>query len=65
MNTNELRALDVSELQKKLTDYCQEQFHLRMQHGSGQLKNTQKLRQARKNIARVKTLLNEKQRGQS
>lgn len=63
MNTNELRALDISELQKKLTEFCNEQFQLKMQHGSGQLKNNQQLRQARKNIARVQTLLNEKKRG--
>lgn len=65
MNTSELRSLDIKALQAKLTECCADQFKLTMQHGSGQLKNTQRLKEMRKNIARIKTLLNEKQRGKS
>jgi len=59
MKANELRGLGLSELAAKLDDYYQEQFNLRFQKASGQLTNTARNRQVRKEIARIKTLLRE------
>jgi large subunit ribosomal protein L29 len=60
MNAEELRTEDESELRQKLTGLLHEQFNLRMQKGSGQMVTPHQLRQVRRNIARVKTVLNEK-----
>jgi len=62
MNARELRVKDESELRKELTGLLQEQFNLRMQRGTGQLNAPQDLRRVRRDIARVKTVLNEKKR---
>lgn len=59
MKANELRGLGLSELAAKLDDYYQEQFNLRFQKAGGQLKNTARNQQVRKEIARIKTLLRE------
>ena len=50
----------VDELQVSLLDLLKEQFNLRMQKSSGQLGQSHLLGQARRDIARVKTILNEK-----
>lgn len=63
MKITELKTLSVSELTAKLSEFRVEQFALKMQVGNGQIKTTHRLREMRKTIARVKTLLNEKQRG--
>jgi len=60
MNTVELREKSVDELQTSLLDLLKEQFNLRMQKSSGQLGQSHLLGQARRDIARVKTILNEK-----
>jgi large subunit ribosomal protein L29 len=60
MNAQELRVKDESELRKELTGLLQEQFNLRMQRGTGQLNEPHDLRRVRRDIARVKTVLNEK-----
>ena len=60
MNVQELRASDEKTLQEELSKLLQEQFNLRMQKGTGQLTQPNELRRVRRNIARVKTLLNEK-----
>ena len=44
-----------------LLDLRKEQFSLRMQHGTGQLGTPHEMRRVRKDIARVKTVLNQKQ----
>jgi large subunit ribosomal protein L29 len=59
MNTTELREKSVDELQEQLLVLLREQFNLRMQKASDQLSETHLLRQARRDIARVKTILNE------
>lgn len=63
MKITELKALSASELASKLIDFRVEQFSLKMHIGNGQIKTTHRLREMRKTIARIKTLLNEKQRG--
>ena len=59
----ELREKSADELGKELLRLRKEQFHLRMQKASGQLGQIHLLGQARKDIARVKTLIQEKRNG--
>jgi large subunit ribosomal protein L29 len=61
MNINELKQMSVSELNKELGELLREQFNLRMQKGTGQLTRTHLLRNVKKNVARVKTILTEKE----
>jgi large subunit ribosomal protein L29 len=62
MNANELRQKNISELNDELTGLLREQFNLRMQQGTGQLGKPSQFRIVRRNIARVKTVLNEKRK---
>lgn len=62
MKTNEtLRSMSTAELEKKLADLKQELFALRFQHATNQLDNPSQLTVVRRNIARVKTILREKE----
>jgi large subunit ribosomal protein L29 len=61
MKGRDLREMSNEELMAKESDLREELFKLSFQHGVRQLDNTGKLRQLRKDIARVKTVLNEKQ----
>jgi large subunit ribosomal protein L29 len=63
MTLNELRAKDVSELEQELQSLLRAQFSLRMQKATQQLNNTSQIRKTRREIARVRTLINEKARG--
>ncbi len=60
MNAQELREKTVTELNEIETQLREELFRLRMQHYSGQLQQVSDLRQKRRDIARVKTILTEK-----
>lgn len=60
MKASELRKKSEQDLHKELLDLLREQFNLRMQKGTGQLTKPSALRAVRRNIARTKTLLNEK-----
>ena len=62
MKVQELREKNKIELNEELTGLFKEQFNLRMQRGSGQSPHPDQFSKVRKNIARVKTVLNEKQR---
>jgi large subunit ribosomal protein L29 len=61
MNADDLRAKNESELRAELGGLLREQFNLRMQRGIGQLPSPHDLRRVRRDIARVRTVLNEKQ----
>ena len=61
MKVAEVRELDVTQLEQRLADTRRELFNLRFQHATGQLENTGQLTQVRKNIARILTVLNQKQ----
>jgi len=61
MKASELRDKSSSELNGMLLDLRKEQFSLRMQHGTGQMGTPHEMRRVRKEIARVKTVLNQKQ----
>lgn len=60
MKTAELRNKSNEELQKELLDLRKEQFNLRMQKKIGQLPKSHLIRKAKKDIARLKTVMNEK-----
>ena len=61
MNTTELRQKDVAGLQTEVKELQKAHFGLRMQKATQQLNNTATLRIARRDIARAKTILVEKQ----
>lgn len=56
MKPNEIREMSSDEMQQKLKDLKQELFNLRFQHEVGQLENSARLKQIRKDIARVQTV---------
>jgi len=60
MTANELREKDVADLRHELMDLLREQFTLRMQNGSGQLSRHHQLRNVRREVARIKTILTER-----
>ena len=62
MKAAEVRELDVEELQRRVAETRRELFNLRFQHATGQLENMGQLKEVRKNIARLLTVLNQKQR---
>ena len=60
MKAAEVRELDVEELEQRLVATRRELFNLRFQHATGQLENTGQLKEVRRNIARLMTVLNQK-----
>ena len=60
MKAKEYREMDAEARKKELTDMLREQFNLRMQKATGQLSNTSNLSKVRRNIARLRTVMNEK-----
>lgn len=58
---NELRNLDDAKLREQLTGYYEELFNLRFQKVTGRLTNTARPRQVKKEIARIKTILRERE----
>ncbi len=62
MKAAEVRELDIEELQRRVAQTRRELFNLRFQHATGQLENTGQLKEVRRNIARLLTVLNQKQR---
>ena len=60
MKASELQEKSPQELRDTLFDLLKEQFNLRMQQGTGQLARPHLMKDVRRNIARVKTILNEK-----
>ena len=60
MDANELRNKTPDELRTQLADLKKESFNLRFQQATNQLENTARMRESRRDTARVKTILNEK-----
>ncbi|MDF2763445.1 MAG: ribosomal protein [Rhodospirillales bacterium] len=58
MKAEELRGKTPDELKTQLLELKKEAFNLRFQRASGQLENTARVRQVRRDIARIKTILN-------
>ena len=61
MKTTEIRNLSVAELEGKLKELKEELFNLRFQHATNQLDNPVRIALVKKDIARVKTVLREKE----
>ncbi len=60
MKPNELRAKDTAQLNQELNDLLKAQFSLRMQLATQQLTNNSQLKKARRDIARVRTIIAQK-----
>ncbi|HLU14280.1 MAG TPA: 50S ribosomal protein L29 [Burkholderiaceae bacterium] len=60
MKASELRSKTTAELQTELESLLKAQFNLRMQSATQQLSNTSQMRQVRRSIARVRTIMTEK-----
>ena len=56
----ELKSLSVADLQAQLVDAKKELFNLRFQNATNQLDNTARIKEVRKNIARIQTVITEK-----
>ena len=61
MKSTQLRDLSKSELNSKLKEFRKEHFNLRFQHATGQLENTQRIPRVKKTIARILTIIREKE----
>jgi large subunit ribosomal protein L29 len=60
METKELRGFTLEDLKKTVKEKTEELFNTRLQNISGSLENTAKIKEVRRGIARVKTVINEK-----
>ena len=61
MKASEIKELSVEELEDKILHLSEELFNLRFQHATGQLENPMRLRETKRDIAKVKTVLREKE----
>ncbi|MBQ2144898.1 MAG: 50S ribosomal protein L29 [Oscillospiraceae bacterium] len=61
MKAKELREMTTAELESKLADLKKDLFFLRMQHATNQLDNPLKINVVKKDIARIKTVIREKE----
>lgn len=57
MKASEIKDMSLDEMLRKLDDLKEELFNLRFQHETGQLENPQKMKQTKRDIARVKTII--------
>jgi large subunit ribosomal protein L29 len=62
MDAKEIRAKSAEDLEKELLELAREAFNLRMQKGTGQLSRPNQVKEVRRNIARIKTVLNERRK---
>jgi large subunit ribosomal protein L29 len=65
MKASELKEMSLQELNGRLKDLQDEQFNLNFQHATGQLENPMRLPQTRKEIARVLTVIRQKELAQA
>ncbi len=61
MKPDEIRALSTEEILNRLDEAYEEMLNLRVQHGIGQLPNPLRMREVRRDIARMKTVLRERE----
>ena len=59
MKTGEIRDLNFEEMNQKVSDLKEELFNLRFQHEIGQLEDPQRMKQTKRDIARLKTIIHE------
>jgi large subunit ribosomal protein L29 len=65
MKSGDLRAMTVDQLDDEALKLKKERFNLRFQRATGQLENTARVRQVRRDIARIKTIAAQKRAGES
>ena len=65
MKIEDIRAMSPDQQDDAILNLKKERFNLRFQRASGQLENTARVRQARREIARIKTILGERQRAEA
>ena len=63
MRAKDIRAMDSAAKKKELHELLREQFNLRMQNATGQMANTARMQQVRRDIARIRTIMSESKRG--
>ena len=63
MKANEIRKMSAAELEAKLVELKKDLFMLRMQHATNQLDNPMQINTIKKDIARVKTIMKQKENG--
>ena len=61
MKANEVRKMSSADLEKKLTELKKDLFNLRLQHATNQLDNPMQIAATKKDIARIKTIIREKE----
>ena len=61
MKTNEIRKLSTEEINTKIAESKEELFNLRMKQATGSLENPSRIRELRKTVARLKTILRERE----
>ena len=65
MKAKTLRAMTPDQLDEQVAKLKKEQFNLRFQRATGQLENTSRVREVRRDIARIKTVQGQRRRGES
>lgn len=63
MKSKEVRGFNIDQLKEQLISKEEELFNLKIQLSTKQLENPMKIREARRNVARLKTILREKEKG--
>ena len=61
MKVADLRSIETPELNKKVEEFKKELFSLRFQQATGQLENTARIKEVRKSIAKIKTVIRERE----
>ena len=61
MKANDIRKLSTEEINKKISESKEELFNLRMKQATGSLENPTRIRELRKTVARLKTILKERE----
>ena len=61
VKTNEIRKLSTEDINKKIAESKEELFNLRMKQATGSLENPTRIRELRKTVARLKTILRERE----
>ena len=57
MKASEIRDMNLDEMHSKVSDLREELFNLRFQHEIGQLENPQRLKQTKRDVARMETII--------
>jgi large subunit ribosomal protein L29 len=65
MKPQDVRAMTADQLDEQVAKLKKEQFNLRFQRATGQLENTARVRAVRRDVARIKTVQNQRRRGET